>query len=468
MDPFLVVLLGLAGLCIWAAIFFRWRAGVYALVVYTPFTGPVVAAFAPSPIGNLVRDALIVIPLYLAFFLTRRQSDRVALPFGFLAIVGCFAALIAINAIFALDISLGVTLLGAKIWLFYIPLVAVVSAFLSTRDDLVKLLRTFVVMGWIPCTVGLLMWVGAVSYDYKEAVEFVYGDFARRATQNFAAFQIGESRIYRIPGTFQFAAQYAMFCMFMIIPALMLGRLEGHGGWRIFSYVSLALFIAASLTSGSRGAFLHLPFLFAVLAILRFGFGRGANVLLMFALIVFGGIVVWQFDQSAIFDHLAQLAAANGKYFVIGGIAYAIEHAGAWGSGVGSGTVAARHLIADTEVLLVAIENFYAKAWMELGLLGFLLIISLFAYLALTGIHLAGRIRDGALRDVTLMIVGMVVFIAYISSRGWPLDQDPMAYYYWVMIGLMFKISWLPEAYAVPQRGRAGLRPFPRHSLARR
>ncbi len=411
---------------------------------------------------------MIVIPLYLAFFLTRRQSDRIALPFGFITIVACFALLIAINALFNLDANLGVTLLGAKVWLFYIPLVAVVSAFLSTREDLVRLLRTFVVMGWIPCTVGLLMWAGAVSYDYKEAVEFVYGDFARRATQNFAAFQIGESRIYRIPGTFQFAAQYAMFCMFMIIPALMLGRLEGRGGWRIFSFVSLALFIAASLTSGSRGAFLHLPFLFVVLGILRLGFGRGANVLLLFALLVFGAIVVWQFDQSAIFDHVAELAAANGKYFVIGGVVYAIEHAGVWGSGVGTGTVAARHLLSDTDVFLVAIENYYAKAWMELGLLGFLLIVALFVYLALLGIHLAGRIRDNALRDVTLIAVGMVVFIAYMNGRGWPLDQDPMAYYFWVMIGLMFKIVRLPEASAVPRQVRPGLQPFPRHSLARR
>lgn len=450
---FLVV--GLLAMVAWAAIMLRWRLGLYALIVYTPFTGLVVAAFAPSSIGNILRDIVIVIPLYIAFFLTRRRDDRFVLPLGFLAIVGTFAVLVALRSTFGVTAGTLVSLVGAKVWLFYIPLVLVAAAAIRTRDELLQILRLFVVMGWIPCTVGILMWVGAVNYDYKESIELLYGDFARNATQNFQGFRIGQSQIFRIPGTFQFASQYAMFCMFMILPALMQFRLDQSRGWRIFAGLSLLLFIAASLTSGTRGAFLHLPFLFLVIGSLRFGFGRGSNALVALALVFFFGFLVSQFDESAVIDHVANLAALNGEHLALGGIAYAIEEGGTWGVGVGMATIGARHVLGgDSDIQLVAVENYYAKAWLEVGLLGFLLIAGLFIYLIFAGIRMATNTRDPALRDVALLVVAMVVFIAYLCTRGWVLDQDPMAYYYWVMLGFLFKIPVLSTQYAAPAVAR--------------
>ncbi len=443
MSVLLIIPLAILGMSVWAAILFRWRLGLLALIIYTPFTGLVVSALSPSPLGNLVRDLLIILPLYLAFFLTRRPADRFVAPLGFLTIVSFLAVLVAINSTFGASSGSMVAALGAKIWLFYIPLVFVVSAAIRDKAELLSLMRLFVVMGWIPCTVGILMWLGAINYDYKESIELVYGDFARNATQGFAAFKVGQSTIYRIPGTFQFASQYSMFCIFMIFPVLMQTRLEHSRNWRLFGYISLALFILAAMTSGSRGAFLHVPFLFALVGMLRFGFGRGGNGLVVFASIVFAAIMLSQFDESAILDHVAELAAANGQFVVLGGVQYAIEQGGMWGQGVGVGTIAARHVIGESDIQIAAIENYYAKAWIELGVFGFITIIALFAYLALAGIRMASKSRDGALRDVGLVVVAMVVFIAYLSTRGWVLDQDPMAYYYWVMVGILFKVPCL-------------------------
>jgi cell division protein FtsW (lipid II flippase) len=463
MSTLLLIPLIILGMCVWAAILFRWRLGLIALIVYTPFTGLVVSAFSPSPVGNLIRDFLIILPLYLAFFLTRRQVDRFVAPVGFLAIIGILTVLVAINSTFGASSGSMVAVVGAKIWLFYIPLVFVVSAAIRDKAELLSLMRLFVAMGWIPCAVGILMWLGAINYDYKESIELVYGDFARNATQGFVAFKVGESTIYRIPGTFQFAAQYSMFCIFMIFPVLIQVRLESARNWRAFGYVSLALFIFAALTSGSRGAFLHVPFLFALVGMLRFGFGRGGNALIVFAFIVFATIVMAQFDQSAIFDHVAELAAANGQFIVLGGLEFAIEQGGLWGQGVGTGTIAARHVIGPTDIAIAAIENYYAKAWLELGALGFITVVALFVYLTLAGIRMASASRDSALRDVGLVVVAMVVFIAYLSTRGWVLDQDPMAYYYWLMVGILFKVPYL-EVSRQPQnvqaqkawRGRVG------------
>ncbi len=458
------------GALVWAAIMFRWRLGVYALVVYTPFTGIVVAAFAPSPIGNLVRDILIIVPLYVAFALTRRQSDRMGIPFGFIVIVSAFAALIAASAAISHTSGSMVSVLGAKVWLFYIPLAAVTAAYVRDKSDILNLMRLFVVMGWIPCAVGLLMWMGAINNHYRESVELLHGDFARNATQGFVAFQVGQSKIFRIPGTFQFAAQYSMFCIFMVLPVLVQLRLEFSRNWRLFGYATLILVVAAALTSGSRGMFLHLPFLLAVIGALRFGFGRGSNMLVLFGLMVFGAVVLSQFDQSALIDHVAELAVINGRGIVLGGLTYAIENGGPWGIGVGAGTAASRH-VGDVASLIrlgqfVTIENYYAKAWLEMGVLGFVCIIALFLYLIFAGIQISGRLRDPQLRDIGLIVVAMVVFMAYISSRGWALDQDPMAYYYWLMLGILFKLPLLdaalaPQGISQPRQALRSLRPHP-------
>jgi hypothetical protein len=453
MSSLLFIPFVILGMFVWAAILYRWRLGLFALVLYTPFTGLVVAAFAPSPVGNLVKDLLIVIPLYIAFMFTRRQSDRMALPFGLVVLVSALAALIAAGAALGSTAGTLSALLGAKIWLFYIPLAAIGAAYLRDRSDLLVLMRLFVVMGWIPCTVGLLMFAGAINYDYKASVELLYGDFARNATQNFAAFKVGNSTLYRIPGTFQFAAQYSMFCVFMIFPVLMQLRLEHSQRWRLLGYASLILVIAAALTSGSRGAFLHLPFLFAIVGSLRFGFSRGGgNAMIVFAFIIFSGVVLWQFDESAIIDHVAQLAAQNGRAIVVGGLEFAIEHGGLLGQGIGVGTVATRHVLDDPN-LFAAIENYYAKAWMEMGLPGFVIITLLFVYLLVMGLQTASKVRDDALRDTGLTVVALIIFVVYISTRGWPLDQDPLAYYFWLFVGLLLKLPYLETV-------RAG-RPLP-------
>jgi O-antigen ligase len=135
-----------------------------------------------------------------------------------------------------------------------------------------------------------------------------------------------------------------------------------------------------------------------------------------------------------------------------------------WGQGVGVGTISARHVITDTDLVFGAIENYYAKAWMELGIFGFICIMLLFIYLVVVGLRSAARIVNDDLRDAALVIVAMIIFIAYISTRGWPLDQDPMAYYFWVMVGVLFKLGKIGAYAATPAPGRtayqrSGVRP---------
>jgi hypothetical protein len=464
-DTLAVIILIIAAVTGWTLIMRNWRTAIYLLFCFTPITGLVVAALQPSPLGNLARDAMIIVPLYIAYILTKRPTDRAIVPMAVVVPALALALIVFVQVAAQNTDNPAVGLVGAKVWLMYIPLVFIGSAFLRTRDDLESMLRTIVVTSWIPFTVGLLMWAGAIAYDYQKSVEFLYGEYARNATQGFVAMKVGTTTLYRIPSTFQFVSQYAAFCQFMIFPIIMLVRSDRAKKWRMFGYVTLLLAIFAALTCGSRGAFLFLPFIFIMLAALRIGV-RGTPSLATALILIFAiGVAGLYFDQSALFDHVAELSESYGEGIVIGGVGYAMEVAGLWGMGVGTSTIAARYVIDPSQVSLFfsgTIENYYAKAWIELGALGFAAVVLLLASFVLTGLARLPRIRDSQLRDCGIAIVAMVAFVAFISTRGWALDQDPFAYYYYLFAGFLFKLPALAaQTAASPSvRRNAGRNPL--------
>ncbi len=457
MDTLIIAGLVIASITGWALIMRNWRAGIYLLFCFTPITGLVVAAMQPSPLGNLVKDGVIIIPLYIAFFLTKRPKDRAAVPLA--VIIPCLAIVVLVAIQFAAHGSDNPTvgLIGAKVWLMYMPLMVIGSAALSTRYDLESMLRTIVVTSWLPLVVGILMWGGAIAYDYQKSVEFLYGDFARNATQGFVALKVGETTFYRIPSTFQFVSQYSAFCQFMIFPILMLVRSDRARNWRIFGYISLLLCMFAALTCGSRGAFLFLPFIFITLAVLRIGARGTPSLATAFVVILALGVSVLVFDQTAIFDHVVELTETNGEGIVVNGLSYDIEAGGLWGAGVGTGTIAARYGVDPSQIGLFfsgAVENFYAKAWLELGVLGFAAVVALLLGIIVSGLRLLPKIRDSKMRDCGIAIVGMAIFLAFISTRGWALDQDPFAYYYYLFVGFLFKLPYLSTQPATVVRAK--------------
>jgi hypothetical protein len=77
------------------------------------------------------------------------------------------------------------------------------------------------------------------------------------------------------------------------------------------------------------------------------------------------------------------------------------------------------------------------------------------------GLNTAVRLRDPALRELALIIVAMIIFVIYVSTRGWPLDQDPLAYYFWLLIGLLFKLPYIETQLA----GRAVAATGPRATV---
>jgi hypothetical protein len=408
----------------------------------------VVALLYPSPWGTLVRDLLIVVPLYLSFFLLSRQARVHLVPpfvyigYGLLTLVVLFAA--ANPAV----PNLVVAAIGTKVWLFYIPMLIVGAAFIRTARDLRGFLRTLVITAWIPWGVGITMFIGSTFYGYEETITFFYGAYARDATQQFGAFHTYGAVLYRIPGSFQFNSQYGVFCLFILFPLLMLLEIERDRAWRAFIWTSILVGVVAGLTSGARGNFIFMPLVFIIVQFFKFKAGGLVQSVIGFGVALFVALSISGIDGSKIYGEAGRLTATYGREMGIIGMLDAMERGGILGRGVGSNTGAARHGLDAASMALLQggggmVESYYAKAMVELGAVGFMVSV-LCAILMLSAcLRVQIQLKDPTLKNLAACGTALTVFVMIASVKGWALDTDPLNYYYYLTLGMMFALPGL-------------------------
>lgn len=435
----------------WSALMRSWRWGVPLLILATPFSGLAIHAFHPSPLPILYRDLLIVLPLYLAFW--HREGAAAAWRRGIPTSVQIFAVALAVMVVAGmLNPQAGpplAVLIGAKIWLFYLPLLVVGYAWPSDRQDLVRLLRLFVVTALVPALLGIGLWLSSQRFGYHSTMTFFYGPAAEEATQDFTWFYMG-GFFYRIPATFQYTAQYYGFTLFSLVGAYMAIRLDPSTLWRRVARGATGILVVACFLSGSRGAFLFTPMLLMMMPL--FG-GRHASVLRWLVFIVVMLVVVYAFaglDPLAMVDELRNLVILHGSTTAWGGLVDAWQRTTAIGLGTGMNTGAARYAIAD--YVPDYIENWYAKALVEFGLLGLIIVVGLMAALIIGGWRTLQRTGDEPLRQAGAAIVAFIALMALHSLKGWQLDLDPINAYFWLFAGLLFRLPDLAARETTPSR----------------
>jgi len=443
-------------LAAWAGIMVNWRWGVYGLIAYTPFTGPVVAAMFPSPLGALMRDILVVVPLYLSFFLLGRNARFGRIPSLLYAAYGLLALMVLFAAANPGVPNLMVAGIGTKVWLFYIPMLVIGASFIRGEADVRDFLRALVVTAWIPWGLGIIMYLGATFYDYVNTITFFYGEYARHATQQFSAFYSYGAVLYRIPGSFQFNSQYGVFCFFMLFPMLMLLEIERERRWRTFVWASMVVGLVAGFTSGARGNFIFMPLIFVMVQFFKF---RASGVIQ--SVIGMGGGLIMALsiagiDGSKIYSEAADLTATYGRDIAVMGLMDGLDRGGMFGRGVGANTGAARHgqdaaAAALMEQKGTLIENYYGKAMVELGAVGFFIVLSCSLLLFLYCLQVQTSLKLQPLKGVAACGTAMVAFIILTSFKGWALDTDPLNYYFYLTLGVVFALptverQWLAAA----------------------
>jgi hypothetical protein len=432
----------------------NWRWSALALLVFLPYSGLlIIAAYPQTGQATLVKDVLFVIPAYLGFgaaYLLRRRDVRIpGFPVGCLVL---FAVLVVLQLANPALPNVLTGLIGAKVWLMYIPMAYLGYHLVRTREDLRRILGLICIAGVLPAIIGIVEGV-LVNTGRENLVYGWYGDAAAAVTQNFAVVGEGGASISRVASTFSFVGQYFLFTMALIAASYAYWRAFLIGSRRT-AMLGLPLFmlaVLAALLSGARGAILFVPAMIVVILALDgvrlrpwvwITLSAGAAAGLAIAAAVFGtsaGELVRQ-----VWDH------ALGQFVIntVDGFAAAFERT-IVGLGTGVDTQAARYALPELNPFAVVggsvAESWWVKLVLELGIAGLLLGVVIIATIVVRVLAVHRRLRDPQLRSISAGLLALVLFLVVNNFKGSYIDLDPTNVLFWLFVGILLKLPELDE-----------------------
>ena len=450
----LYIIFGLFGLVTCGAILRRWQHGVFLLVLFLPFSGAIILWTKGSALTILAKDILILLPLYLSFALRGVSLHSIRLPTSLVLPVLVLTLTVLLQMANPKVAGLAVALVGAKTWLFYIPLLAITAALLRTEQDLTQLLRSMVVLVPVPCVVGLVQYFASNTYGHQEAITAFYGtDAAAAATQGFSSFDYGGT-LYRLPSTFVSVAHYFGYVEHSLVPAYAVMRCDPSKAWRRYSFLLILLLVAAGFLSGARSAFIFLPLLLVLIMVIdRVIAGAMTWVAIIPALfIVVLGLA--GIDPFVVFEQVQDLAELNAKGIVVYSVLEAVRDY-PLGLGTGMNTIGARH-VAGADVRLLGFESQFAKTVAELGLFGLAALLGVFA--ATLVLSWRGRQATTGRRwsSAAAAFAAYFIVMPVHALKGWPLDWEPANIYFWMFAAMSVTLPRLSNI--PPEVSRVTLR----------
>lgn len=441
------IALVIIALPIWLYIIGYWRRGIYLLLIYMPFAGAVSLSMYPSKTPLIFKDIFFLLPTYITLILFsllgHNQLRNSGAPRLFTILILLFSSLVTVQMLNPYVANWKVALIGAKVWLFYLPLIFIFGAMIEKRKDLVNLFRLCVVIAWIPCVIGILIFVAITFSGYEQTMDAIYGDTAFMATQGYSRFRVG-GMLYRIPSTFTFHHQYYNFTFCMLVPAFALMKMDTSVKWRNFAKISLGLIIVASFLTGARHAFLFVPILLGLIYLFDSkptGWVRASLIISVFSIMAF---YLAGMDPFAIYSLTFKLTTSYGQDLAYGQLVKAIGET-PLGIGTGMNTIAARHAFVNEASFGWYMENYYAKAVRELGVIGLMLISAIFFSILAYGYKNHAQIRDAGLRSCSIAINAFIFAMIFSNLKGVQLDFDPINVYFWMFTGILLKLKFLPS-----------------------
>ncbi len=444
---------GLLFIALYAVILARWQRGIYGLLIYLPFAGLVTLAQYPwegpallNPL--LYKDWLFALPAYFGFVaavvMRRERFPRLArLPSGLLVALSVLVIAQTANPHVP---NFLMALIGAKVWLFYIPLYFLTAALLVSRRQLIFLLRLMLVVAIVPCAIGIAEFVLGRLYGHLTVMNTIYGTLAPEAQQGFTVYEVGGGLLPRgTPGTFTSVTQFFGYLLGMLVACYAVWRTDPSPRWRRLGQFMMIFVALNALLTGARSAFIFVP----LLLLLAFGLDRGLGGL-MRAVALAGGmlggaLLLLSIRAVGLFEHVSELFViyAQGTAYEL--LVQALVSA-PLGNGTGTNTGPARYAISDPASYYSGLENYYAKVVYELGVPGFLLILGLFGVLIWQGFRIRRRLQDPALRTCAGALLAFFIAVALNSFKGWLVDLDPLNVYFWLFAGALAKLPLLKVA----------------------
>ena len=427
------------------------RAALWAFLIYMPFGGTV-----NYWIGNSsILFHLLYIPTLLAIFQSYRQQNlpiTIARPLIlplWLLLGFCFLTFLAVNGYDQLVFQRGSNFLmgivGLKTLLGYIPLMLCAHYLIRSKQEFFFLTRLHVILALICCGLGLLQYL-FLSTGICAATDHLSGEDLFRATLDYKCL-VGGSLVFspsqnmiRLPGTFVAPWQWSWFLIANAFFTLASALNDPSKPWRAVSWLAIASLWLATVVSGQRAAIAIVPTVSLLLLLLLVNRKRAIWIGVGFAsiIVMFGALYPGMLQERL--DSFISLGNAA-RDFILNQFGFAIgENLGLLGLGLGRATNSAR-IFGDT----ILIETYYPKLLLEIGPLGVLAFLGLVTTLTVLTFKAWRSLRDKSLRGYGLSFWIFIFLISY-NTYYYPLDVDPIAVYYWLFVGVTFKLTELEES----------------------
>lgn len=432
------------------------RQALWAFLIYLPLSGTITYAVGGgNALFQVAKDAFYIPALIAVIQSCKKKQLPLFIPKQMIATFSILLMLAMMTLIFVNgemqlnpikgDKPILQGILGLKVLIGYIPLIACTYYLIRTQKDLVFFTRLHVILAILCCVLGLIQYLLLLTGKCA-GTRGMSGEELYKATLQARCFVGGslvfspEVKFIRLPGTFVAPWQWAWFLISNAFVTFASAFCDPSFWWRLVGLFGMALVFANAVISGQRAALVMVPVATVVLLVLtgqlvnlkRFiPIGAGLAILLFVGAATNPGIIEqrWQSfvdrwnaapPQQFLFNQFEQ-----SNNFIIGM---------PLGRGVGRATNSTR-IFGATQL----IETFQPKLMYEVGYPGMIAFQLMVLHLAFLTFRAYRSVKDKNLRTYGASFWVFVAFIT-INTQYYPLDVDPVSVYYWVWAGVILKL----------------------------
>ncbi|MEG4054699.1 MULTISPECIES: hormogonium polysaccharide biosynthesis protein HpsL [unclassified Microcoleus] len=432
------------------------RQALWTFLIYLPFSGTITYAIGGGNAAFQVAKDAFYIPALIALIQScKKKQLRLFIPKQMLSTFSILLMMAMLTLIFvngemqlnprAGDKPILQGILGLKVLIGYIPLIACTYYLLRTKKDLVFFSRMHIVLAIVCCLLGLIQYL-LLQSGKCAGTRGMTGAELYKATLEARCFVGGslvfspEVKMVRLPGTFVAPWQWAWFLISNAFLTFASAFCDPSFWWRVIGLFGMALVFANAVISGQRAALVMVPVATAILLVLtgqlvnlkRFiPVGAGLAILLFVGAAINPGIVEQRWESF-----VRRWNAAPPQQFLFNQFEqsnnFIIDKP--LGRGVGRATNSTR-IFGATQL----IETFQPKLIYELGYPGMISFQLMLLHLAFLTFRAYRSVKDKSLRSYGASFWVFVAFIT-INTQYYPLDVDPVSVYYWVLAGAILKL----------------------------
>lgn len=420
----------------------NWRRLFPIIFIFSCFDGFIVNLFYPAKLPFLYKDILILI-VYIIFFISREPNKRWVFEFKtsvgsgtwYLAMLLMFLGLVQIFNPGVTNPLVGV--LGFKTMFFYWPLAILAYAYVDDLDCLERFMKTIVYISIPICIFGI--------YQFWKGPDFlvkVFGQGFARGLFTAGAGVYGGKSFLRVPGTFASTGQFTSFLVVSSMFTLGLLFTARNQLTKLVMIGSLVLTYITMLCTGSRGGAIMLFATTLILVILCRWLWRGLFIILLLGISFNFGFSYLGQGVYGRMKTVTDLSMIRGRTVdVASGMLGIYLQKYPFGRGMGTASLAGRHLSLNTSLDLELIENYVTKLQCELGIFG----LAIF-YLLLLNLLVRWNTHNW-LKSIDRR---HYIFVAVLTAYCWArfcasffdlIDAPPAAIFLWAELGIVARLA---------------------------